>query len=158
METKIRIRLAQREDLNAVVALWKELMDLTAEVNPRYRLRVNAEDQQRAIFSEYIRRSDAYVIVGEAAGRIVSFSNGYLTMPAKTFAQSVIGVLENLLVVEDYRRRGIGRETATKAIAWLGRQGAMEIYVNVIPKNVGSLKFWRAMGFEVQRLAMFKEL
>jgi ribosomal protein S18 acetylase RimI-like enzyme len=158
METKYRIRLAQRNDLDAVVALWKELMDLTAEVNPRYRLRVNAEDQQRAIFTEYVRRADAYVIVAETAGRIISFSNGYLTMPAKTFAQSVIGVLENLMVAEEYRRQGIGREMAGKAIGWLGHHGAMEIYVNVIPKNVGSLRFWRAMGFEVQRLAMFKEL
>jgi hypothetical protein len=43
---------------------------------------------------------------------------------------------------------------AGRAMNWLKHQGATEIYVNVVPQNVGSLRFWRAMGFGVQRLAM----
>jgi ribosomal protein S18 acetylase RimI-like enzyme len=138
--------------------MWKDLMDLTAVYNSRYRLRAGAADLQRATFTDYLRREDSYLLVGEQAGELVSFSNGYLTVPGKTFAQTVIGVLENLFVVETARGRSLGRQTAEAAIAWLREQGAMEIYVNVIPKNNGSLRFWRAMGFDVQRLAMTRQV
>lgn len=157
MENEWIIRPARRQELDAVVGLWKELMDLTAEFNRHYRLRAGAADQQRTVFEEYLRREDSYILVGLVAGRVAAFSNGYLTMPAKSFAQAPIGVLENLFVTESQRRRGRGRELAEAAIGWLSQQGAAEIFVNVIPKNSGSLKFWRAMGFEVQRLAMTRQ-
>ena len=132
-------------------------MNLTAIYDPRYRLRVGASDRQRAAFHEYLRREDSYITVGEVRGRVVSFSNGYLTVPAKAFAQTAIGVLENLYVVEELRRKGIGRQAAEYAIKWLNEKGAHEIFVNVIPKNGASLEFWQGMGFSVRRLAMTRQ-
>jgi ribosomal protein S18 acetylase RimI-like enzyme len=152
------IRLATRGDLEEIVALWKALMDLTADYNVHYRLRAGATDHQHAAFVEYLRRDDSYLLVGENEHRLVSFSNGFLTLPARTFGQATIGVLENLFVVEDHRGSGWGRATAEAAMSWLGRHGADEVHINVIPKNVGSLKFWRRMGFDVQRLSMGKRL
>lgn len=150
------IRLARRQELDEIVSLWKDLMDLTAEVNVHYRLRTGAVDYQRNIFEEYLRREDSYILVGLLNERVIAFSNGYLTMPAKTFVQSPLGVLENLFVVAAHRRQGYGQALAEAAIRWLANLGAAEIFVNVIPKNLGSLKFWRAMGFDVQRLAMIR--
>lgn len=154
MNDNVTIRPAQRGDLEPLAAMWEELMDLTAVFNPRYRLRAGSVDLQRAVFVDYLRRQGAYVLVGEVDGQVVSFSNGYVTLPAKTFAQAVIGVLENLFVGDQWRRMGIGKQMADAAIERLVDQGAQEIYVNVIPGNGASVKFWRAMGFEVQRLAM----
>lgn len=152
------IRQALRRDIPACVQLWKALMDLTARYNDRYRLRTGATELQREIFADYLRRDDSYLLVGEVDHRLLAFSNGYLTLPGKAFGQTSIGVLENLYVVETWRRQGGGRQMAEAAIEWLTREGALEIYVNVIPKNTNSLQFWRHMGFEVQRLAMTRQV
>jgi len=157
MGKKITIRLADKYDLERIVKLWAELMNLTAEINPRYRLRSGAEEVQQKVFSELLANDDAFIIVAEAEKRIIAFANGFLTQPAKTFAQSKIGVIENLMVIEPWRRRGLGKELSNRAMAVLHKMGAIEIHVNVIPKNIVSLKFWRALGFEVQRLGMTKQ-
>lgn len=153
---KVTIRLAERQDLDGVVSLWTELMDLTAEYNPRYRLRAGAEEVQREIFVDMLRSEEMFIIVCQADSNIIAFANGYITSPAKVFAQSVLGYIENLYVIEPWRRRGIGREVANRAIAWLKHFGAIEITVNAIPKNTESLRFWRAMDFAVHRVAMNK--
>jgi len=136
--------------------MWVKLMDLSAEYNPRYRLRANAEEVQRALFADFIVRDDAFLMVCEVDRRLISFANGFLTRPAKTFAQSTIGVIENLFVIKPWRRRGIGREMAARSASLLSHLGAVELHVNVIPKNTDSLKFWRALDYQVQRVAMFK--
>ncbi|HPQ69257.1 MAG TPA: GNAT family N-acetyltransferase [bacterium] len=154
---KITIRLADRYDLNSVVKMWVELMELTAEFNPRYRLRSGAEEAQRALFADMLARDDSFLMVADVDGKLIAFANGYLTQPYKTFAQAPIGVIENLYVRESFRRRGLGREVSTRAAAWLTHFGATEVHVNVVPKNIDSLKFWRALGYEVHRVAMVKK-
>jgi len=159
MINDVIIRTAVWSDLDAVTDMWRQLMDLTAIYNRRYRLRPGALDMQRATFGDYLRRTDAYIVVAESEsdGRLLAFSNGFMTVPSKTFAQAIIGILENLFVIEDYRRQQIGRRTAEYAIAWLTEKGAHEIYVNVIPRNATSVRFWDKMGFVVQRLAMTRQ-
>jgi GNAT superfamily N-acetyltransferase len=154
---KVTIRLAERGDLDQLVQMWADLMNLTAEVNPRYRLRAGADELQHAVFLDLLKRNDSFVIVAVAGPKLIGFVNGYFAYPSKVFAQSTIGVLENLFVVEPWRRHGIGRELVNRSVAWLKHFGALELHVNVVPKNVASLKFWRAMEFQVHRLAMVKE-
>ena len=154
---KVTIRLAERGDIDQLVEMWTSLMNLTAEVNPRYRLRPGADDLQRAVFQDLLKRNDSFVIVATAGPKLIAFANGYFAYPSKVFAQSTIGVIENLFVVEPWRRHGIGKELVNRAMAWLKHFGAMELHVNVVPKNVVSLKFWRAMEFQVHRVAMVKE-
>jgi GNAT superfamily N-acetyltransferase len=154
---KVTIRLAERADVDQLVQMWVDLMNLTAEVNLHYRLRPGADELQHAMFVELLKRSDSFVIVACAGPNLIGFANGYFAYPSKVFAQSTIGVIENLFVVEPWRRRGIGKELVDRAMAWLKHFGAMELHVNVVPKNVASLKFWRAMEFQVHRVAMVKE-
>ncbi len=78
----------------------------------------------------------------------------YVTKPAPVFTQHVLGIMENLYVHPDFRRRGIGRRLVDSSHRFFELLEVDEIYVNVIPANRLSKQFWSSMGYETKKLTM----
>lgn len=56
--------------------------------------------------------------------------------------------LKNLYIVEKYRGKGIGKYAMTKLDEIMTEKGIVSIFVDVIPRNISAMKFYRECGFD----------
>ncbi|MBZ0274471.1 GNAT family N-acetyltransferase [bacterium] len=146
-----RARLA---DLPRVVDLWMELMRLTERFNKRYALAPGARRLQESYMRSFFDSSSAAIFVAREGERAGAFANVYITKPAPVFAQHVLGIIENIYVEPDFRGRGLGRQLVEASHRFFRTFRVDEVYVNVIPANENSRKFWEHMGYSTQKLTM----
>ena len=156
LKEDIVIDQAEPRDLPDVLDLWAELMVFTANYNSHYGLVENSKRVQESYMKAFFDSNTATIFVARDAGRIVAFTNVYITKPAPVFEPHVLGVIENIYVRPEYRRRHIGLKLVERSHQYFTDFGADEIYVNVIPANGLSEKFWYAMGYRTQKLTMAK--
>jgi GNAT superfamily N-acetyltransferase len=57
------------------------------------------------------------------------------------------GFISDICVTERYRRRGIGRALAERAVRWCSGEGATSVELFAAERNPVSGAFWSAMGF-----------
>ena len=57
------------------------------------------------------------------------------------------GYLQHLAVAPEYRRRGIGRRLAERAVAALAERGIAKCHLMVLPANAEARAFWRRLGW-----------
>jgi predicted acetyltransferase len=142
--------------MDAVLVMWKKLLDMTAKVNSRYQLAPDAVENQRTFFQSYQSSPLVFCFLARINDEPVGFANGYLIQPTKIFKSKTIGLIENLFVEDLHRRKGIARGLVQKCYDWFEQVDVDEYYVNVVPANTLSEKFWKAMGYTVHKQTMVK--
>ena len=130
MSERVVVRPARVEDLGAVVA-----MDRAAATAPHWAeaayagMLVGAEGRERCL------------LVAEVDGELRGFGAG-------SFVRALgVGEVENLVVVEAARRRGVGRAICLELVAWAraAEAGVMELEVRA--GNAGARTLYEGLGF-----------
>lgn len=68
------------------------------------------------------------------------------------------GSIENLFIVDRFRRRGVAGLLVEEALRWFGRQKVSRVELGVTAANVAGRRFWEKCGFCTHRLLMEKRL
>lgn len=137
------IRLITANDVDAVVALHDEscLESAGHRMNPTTRKNV------QKMFSRYVDNLLAYTYVAEEDGQIVGYLASAITYhPAMSGA---LGELEDMYIMPEYRRRGIGTQLVQTAGATLREVG--KVYViraMACVDNTDVRAFWLSLGYE----------
>ncbi|MBN2552081.1 MAG: GNAT family N-acetyltransferase [Spirochaetales bacterium] len=139
----IEIREAGPEDLEAIVALLGQLKEATSLNGPLSSVSVKTTCEQM------LRLPDVYRNYLAVEGRRVV---GLVSMVLyKTFLHPGGTALINELVVsESARRRGIGRMLVEAGIAAAREQGMDEIEVGTEIDNRVARRFYRSVGFDAE--------
>ena len=140
-ESKFKIRSATREDAEAIFDLIKALAQyewLTHQVTG------SAEELASHLFGDRIY---AEAIVTELENKIVGFA---LFFPNYSTFLTKPGIyLEDLFVLPEYRRRGIGKAM----LGYLGKlakdRGAGRLEWSVLDWNESAIAFYQQMGAKV---------
>lgn len=141
-ETALDIRPATPADIPTIVALIKALADfekLSHEVIG------SAEDLQRSLFGErpYAEAVLAWVD-GTPVGLALFFHN------FSTFLMKPGIYLEDLFVLPEYRRQGIGRALLVYVGKLALQRGCGRFEWNVLDWNTPAIEFYQTMGAEVK--------
>ncbi|MCC6158907.1 MAG: GNAT family N-acetyltransferase [Deltaproteobacteria bacterium] len=152
------IEHAVPSDMEAILTLWAKLMRLTSEFNARYMLAPGARSIQRSYLMGFFESPAAAIFVARVRGEVAGFVNLYVTKPAQVFEQESIGVIENIYVTDEHRLAGIGRALVERSVHFFQNSRVDDVYVNVIPANRSSEEFWRHMGFELNKVTMFRRV
>ncbi len=62
-----------------------------------------------------------------------------------------IGIIEELYIDNNYRRKGIGKKLILKAVGYLKKKQVIAIIVTTGPHMENAKKFYKAMGFKISR-------
>ena len=100
-------------------------------------------------------RSGSKVFVARLDGEIEGF---VWVVYYEHIANKGVGVIEELYVNDNYRRRGIGRKLITKAIEYLKKMRATVVLVTTESHKVGAKKFYKAIGFKISKTWFFYSL
>jgi ribosomal protein S18 acetylase RimI-like enzyme len=144
------LRRARERDLERLVALFSAILEYHAERSPRFALRTGpeAEDRVRRLLAGRLRDGESRVLVWDEDGDLCGLCIARVLRRPAIFAETERGEIEQLLVREPSRRRGIGRALAEAGLSWMGERGIRRAEIQVAAENVGARAFWRALGFE----------
>jgi GNAT superfamily N-acetyltransferase len=139
----IAIRQGHAGDIPALVSLLAQLFAIEAD------FAIDPEVQARGL--ELLRsRADAVILVAEAQGRVVGMCTVQLT--ASTARGGLSAGIEDVVVDQTVRGRGIGRALLAAAEAWARRRGAVRIALLADETNLLALDFYDRLGFTRTRL------
>ncbi|HSL69543.1 MAG TPA: ribosomal protein S18-alanine N-acetyltransferase, partial [Longimicrobiales bacterium] len=92
-----------------------------------------------ATFRGLLRRSDADLVVGEAAGKVVGYAAFWAVLDQ--------GELGNVAVAARWRRKGVGRTLVRAILARAAERGVREIFLEVRVSNHAAQKLYQRHGF-----------
>lgn len=144
------VRRAQSDDYEAVMALLREADVLHAQILPGYFKPPRRAARTREELGRLLGAKDEalYVADDPAAGVLalchvqIYDTPAMATMVAKRRAH-----IDNLIVTEAARRRGIGRQLVDAGAGWAREQGARELLLTVWAGNTAADRFYEALGF-----------
>ncbi len=137
----IRVREAVPADLDALMGLYEQLTGPREEPAPEPR------PDAGEVIAQIIGDPARSLLVAELDGRVVGTVD-VLIAPNLTHDAQPWALVENVVVAEGARRRGVGRALMLRAIE-LARE-ARCYKVNLISGNerTGAHDFYRSLGFE----------
>ena len=135
------IRWAQREDMAAIMHLIKAL---AVYENLAEAVTGNAEALEQHLFGD---SPYAEVVVGECQETVVGFALFFSNY--STFLTQPGIYLEDLFVLPDYRRQGIGRALLRSVAAIAHARGAGRLEWSVLAWNHSAIAFYEKMGADV---------
>jgi putative acetyltransferase len=139
----IRVRPAAPADAAALVAL----AEAVGSEAGRWILATDtwrSVGEERRYLKTVQRHPDAAVFVAEVDGRVVArLSLSRDPHPASRHVADL-----GLMVLEDYRRRGIGRRLLDEGVAWARSFGIRKLELHVFPWNEAALRLYESFGFE----------
>lgn len=129
----MKIRLANFQDLNTVLPLFKEL-DAKHIVNSRdFRANIN-EERYRLIFKRALNKESNLIftvaemnetVIGFVLSKIVYIRNNYV------FSDKTIGEINYIIIQENFKKRGIGKLLLEDMEERLSAKGVSKIEIRV---------------------------
>ncbi len=140
------VRDAGPADYEVLLSMWRELMDLHVELDPRFALAGHADKRFKSYVDTAMSRKDYRVRLAELEGRPAGFSVACVLPNSPVYETRWIGYINDLCVTRSMRRMGVGRLLVNDAVSWLRKNGAESVEVYVADHNREALAFWHGMG------------
>ncbi len=152
------IRRADLADLDRLVALWQELADLHAALDPVFALAPDAVAHYRENLARSLQGDTMRVMIAEEDGVVVGFIMGAVRELPPVYVEKRSGHISDALVTARCRRRGIGARLYRAMTDWFRERGASFVELSAAASNPGAVAFWRKMGFTDYMLRLRGEL
>ena len=154
------IRLADEADAARIGRLWLEMVDYHHAFDP---LTYRATEDGAIMYAQRIlqRLSDpwTHVLVAEVEGDIVAYALGLVAdITTEMFQPLRSGLLADIYVMAEHRRKGLGKQLVEKMSHWFGTQKVRHFEWHVSAQNPAAIQFWKAIGGKATMLRMRAEI
>jgi ribosomal protein S18 acetylase RimI-like enzyme len=103
-------------------------------------------------WSKYLREKfdeiSTKLVVAEEDGEIVGFMLCMLEPNVPVYKEKKIGVISDVYVKEERRRRGLAKKMLDFAAKWFIKNRVRTVRLNVAADNLEARAAWRMIGFE----------
>jgi GNAT superfamily N-acetyltransferase len=145
---RISVRPARVDDLEAMVALLAQLFALEPDfrfdpVRQRRGLALLLEDRLRRV-----------ALVAERGGAVLGMVTGQLVVSTAEGSGSVL--VEDMVVTEAVRHRGVGRALLRAVEEWAAARGATRLQLLADRENQAALGFYGRLGWQGTRLVCLR--
>ncbi len=150
------IRLATEDDAEQIGQLWAEMVAYHARFDAlTFRPAENGAALYARNFVDRLGDGQSRVLVAEEDSLVVGYVSGMIAdITTELFQPLRCGLLADIFVSADHRRRGIGRQLVERLMLWFGAQNVEHFEWHVSAKNSDARAFWEAIGAEVTILRM----
>ena len=154
MADPYEVREAVMVDIDPILDLWLELLDYHASFDPRYRRSPDARAGFAVHLREYVDATDRVLLVADADGEVIGFTNGLLAKYPPCLAQRDHGYLDHMVIAPAWRRTGVGTALLDRAMAWFAAQGVPTVETRIHLSNPMVRGFVEKAGFEPYMLML----
>lgn len=117
----------------------------------------HSEDGKK-YFKDRITRSDSCALVAELNKKILGYLVGAIQEGKDYRVKAKYAELENMLVLKDFRNKGIGGRLAERFLEWCEKQKINYVSVTASAENQLGIKFYKKQGFRKYDLTLEKRL
>jgi diamine N-acetyltransferase len=109
----------------------------------------STEPRSKDLFEQLLSSGDSTVVVAESGVQLVGVATAVLRSAPDlaVFMTQQWGVLDNIAVLESWRRRGVGRSLTREAERWAQSRGAKWLELGVYEFNADARSFYQALGY-----------
>lgn len=145
---KLVIRKATINDLHKVQALNLELFKKEhKEYDPLLNLEWTLGKEGTKYYKDRIKKDDGCVLVAEVDGEIIGYLCGGMVKVEAYRKMPLVAELENTLVLEKFRSKGIGQKLFNGFLEWCTNMHVGKIRVEASAQNERAIKFYRKNSF-----------
>ena len=145
---EIEIAQAEHGDLDQLADLLAELFTLESDFRP------DREKQLRGLRLILDNPALGRLFVLRDQGRVAGMANALITV--STAEGCRVAVLEDVIVRNEYRGKGLGRRLAEHILAWAKAEGMARVTLLADRDNKVALDFYRKLGFEHSHMAVLR--
>jgi len=136
------VRVARIEDALALCGLYSELANGRAEAMPA------DEDVTREFLTEIASIPSRHLLVAEVEEQQIAGTLDLLVVRNVTHQGRPWAIVENMVVSEQYRRRGIGAALIVEALERAKQAHCYKVQLLSAKYRVEAHDFYRSLGFE----------
>lgn len=156
--SKISIRQAKAADFSALVVLGSKLLQYDNAFDASIDLNWLQNESGSAFLKERLEGKGGVVFLAEDGQKPIAYAAVALVEAESYRKIKVIAELEELFVLEEYRRAGIGKKLVEQFSLWAKESNAEKVSVIVSSANLRSIDFYRRMGFLDYDLVLEKQV
>lgn len=158
--SEIAIRKATLNDLDSLVELYGE-MELHIRqlpADPLFTLGSNWRDLTKRYFTEFSSRDDKLVLVAVKGTDIVGFLTAMVTTTLPIFEQRNYGLLNDMFVKQEHRRKGVGKRLLAAATEWFEQRHVRRLELRVEASNSEAITFYETHAFKIRSHTLKREI
>ncbi len=144
----IEIRRASQDDIPNLTALLKILFSIEKDFT-------FSEAKQRMGLQQVIANERGCVIVAEHGENIIGMCTGQLTISTAEGGPALI--IEDVVVSEEWRSQGIGRQLMDEMSRWAQLMGVSRLQLLADKTNTQALDFYRHTGWTTTQLICLRK-
>ena len=142
-----KIRKAKLSELKTIQDLNKALFESDSDKDAELNMNWPYEDGKE-YFEGAIKGTTGVCFVAEENGEIIGYLAGSIKKVVPSFRPVRRSEVENMLVKEEYRSKGIGAELMAAFIDWSRSNGIKYVFVQAYSSNTGAINFYKKQGFD----------
>jgi ribosomal protein S18 acetylase RimI-like enzyme len=144
----ITIRDAREDDLEGVLDLWEQLAEHHEMLSDSFSLASDSKKRWSKYLREKFDEISTKLIVSEEDGEIVGFMLCMLEPNVPVYKDRKLGVISDVYVKQERRRKGLAKKMLDVAIAWFKKNKVRTVRLNVAAANLEARAAWRMLGFD----------
>jgi GNAT superfamily N-acetyltransferase len=144
----MRIRKAKLSDVPKVVDLATELLEYHAKLDDYFSPAKKVDEVYAKHFRRCVRSRKYLFLVAEDDCGIVGYALGSLSRRPPVYALREIGCIDDMMVAEQFRRRGVGKLFLDVLLSWFREKGIKYIELSVHIDNMVGRNAWEKYGFK----------
>ena len=162
----MRIRSARLSDGPSVANFWRELLTEQHTVDSRFDASEDATERWLNDFRAWVEAPDVRHIVvaelseeldSESGADLVGFASAQLWWPAPVYEQILEVYLDEIYVVPEHRKEGIGSRLLDGVKDWARSKDVTRIRLGTLAANEEAISFWKNRGASEFLVAMLLE-
>ncbi|HIJ16991.1 MAG TPA: GNAT family N-acetyltransferase [Thermoplasmata archaeon] len=144
----MEIREARIGDLGDVIDLWEMMIEHHTRLSPHFTLSEDGKEKYSKYLARKFSEKSTKLLVAVQNGRMVGFMLCLLAPNAPVFKERTIGVVSDVYVRPEYRKRGVTKEMLKVALRWFHRNKVTTVQLNVAAANLEARSAWGQLGFK----------
>ncbi len=157
-KTDVIIRVALPEDVLAISKLWQQFMAYNAQFDNSFEVQDKITGRFARELQNRIDDPNYRLAVAEFDKELVGYSFSYISKKPYFFKIGKFGLIGDLFVQEEHRRKGFGRLLVDDALDFFKRKKIEQIELLVANGNENTVQFWEKMGYSTLLRWMYKKL
>jgi GNAT superfamily N-acetyltransferase len=149
MNGYVEIGFATADDLQQMTDLLAELFALESDFRP------DRDKQLRGLRLILDNSALGRLFVLRVDGEVAGMANALITV--STAEGGLVLLLEDVIVHNEYRGRGLGRALVEHVLAWAKSEGLVRVTLLADGKNAAALDFYHKLGFEHSHMTVLRK-